>query len=386
RAAAGTDRMALERAARNFQKRFTRTDAGSPFWIKNAADETVLPSETRRTLGRLAAELNALKTAPASPMDYANGAQEGGVPGSPHAGVHDVRIHQRGRYDRLGDLVPRHFPEILAGKDQKPIASGSGRLELAEWLTRPDNPLTARVMVNRIWQHHFGEGIVATPSNFGKLGARPSNPELLDYLADQFVRSGWSIKAMHRLIMLSATYQQSCENEKSNADPDNHLCYHMNRRRLESEAVRDSLLAVAGRLDRTAGGPPLRDFNVPRRTVYLMTIRSDRSGYGPLFDAADPTAPVDKRTVSTVAPQALFLMNDPFIWQQTKTLAKCITDGDKDDRARIQRAYLLLYGRPPIREETAIGLDFLKRGAGTQKAWEEYCQVLLCANEFIYVD
>ncbi len=386
KAAAGTDSAAVEAAAREFQKAFTRADAGSPFWIKNAEDEKALPAETREALARLTGELEALKKAATGPVEYANGAQEGGVPGSPHAGVHDVRIHQRGRYDRLGDLVPRRFPEILAGKDQKPIPSGSGRLELAEWLTRPDNPLTARVMVNRIWQHHFGEGIVATPSNFGKLGARPSNPALLDYLADQFVKSGWSVKAMHRLILLSATYQQSCDNERSNEDPENHLLYRMNRRRLEAEAVRDSLLAVAGRLDRTAGGPAVRDFNVPRRTLYLMTVRSDRSGFGPLFDQADSTAPVDRRTVSTVAPQALFLMNDPFILEQTKALAKRITDGDKDESARIRRAYTFLYGRPPIDEEMTIGLDFLKRGGGTTKAWEEFCQVLLCANEFIYVD
>ena len=145
---------------------------------------------------------------------------------------------------------------------------------------------------------------------------------------------------MHRLMMLSATYQQSCENERSNEDPENHLLSHMNRRRLEAEAVRDSLLAAAGRLDRTPGGPALRDFNVPRRTVYLMTIRSDRSGFGPLFDAADSTALVDRRTVSTVAPQALFLMNNPFILAQTKALAKRVTDGDKDDRARIQTGIL----------------------------------------------
>ena len=191
---------------------------------------------------------------------------------------------------------------------------------------------------------------------------------------------------MHRLIVLSATYQQSCENEKSNADPENHLLNRMNRRRLEAEAVRDSLLAVAGRLDRTPGGPALRDFNAPRRTVYLMTIRSDRSGFAPLFDTADSTAPVDRRTVSTVAPQALFLMNNPFILEQTKALAKRIADGAKDDRARIRRAYSLLYGRPPIDAEVQIGLDFLARGGGTAKAWAEYCQVLLCANEFIYVD
>jgi hypothetical protein len=160
----------------------------------------------------------------------------------------------------------------------------------------------------------------------------------------------------------------------------------MNRRRLEAEGVRDSLLAVAGRLDRTMDGPSIRDFNTPRRTVYLTTIRSDRSGFRPLFDAADSTAPVDKRTVSTVAPQALFLMNNPFILEQTKALAKRIMDGDKDNRARIQRAYTLLYGRPPMDDEVKIGLDFVNRGSGMEKAWQEYCQVLLCANEFIYVD
>ncbi len=134
------------------------------------------------------AELAAIrKQKPAPPIPYANGAQEGGVPGSPHAGIHDVRIHNRGRYDRLGELVPRRFPEILAGREQKPIARGSGRLDLARWLTRPDHPLTARVMVNRIWHQHFGEGIVSTPSNFGKLGRPPSHPELLDWLAREFV-------------------------------------------------------------------------------------------------------------------------------------------------------------------------------------------------------
>ena len=186
--------------------------------------------------------------------------------------------------------------------------------------------------------------------------------------------------------MLSATYQQSCENERSNADPENRLLYRMNRRRLEAEGVRDSLLAVAGRLDRTMGGPSVRDFNVPRRTVYLMTIRSDRSGFRPLFDAADSTAPVDKRTVSTVAPQALFLMNNPFILEQTKALAKRITDGDKDDQAANSAGVHAAVRPAAVDEEVKIGLDFLKRGGGTEKAWEEYCQVLLCANEFIYVD
>src|SRR5262249_33939626 len=150
-------------------------------------------------------------------------------------GVHDVPIHIRGRYDRLGDVVPRRFPRVLAGDDQKPITDGSGRLQLARWIASPDNPLTARVMVNRIWQHHFGDGIVTTANNCGKLGTPPTPPELLDRLAVEFVRSGWSVKAMHRMIMLSATYRQSSEpgDRASTADPDNLLLGHMNRRKLE---------------------------------------------------------------------------------------------------------------------------------------------------------
>jgi hypothetical protein len=338
-------------------------------------------------LARMQAEAEKFRKAVAS-TEYANGAQEGGVPGSPHAGVHDVRIHVRGRYDRLGESAPRRFPEILAGTDQKPIASGSGRLQLAQWLTRPDHPLTARVMVNRLWQHHFGEGLVSTPSNFGKLGRPPSHPELLDYLAAEFVRSGWSIKHMHRLLMLSAAYQQSSEADPAarQADPDNRLFGRMARRRLEAESVRDSLLAVAGRLDGKLGGPAARDFATPRRTLYLFTVRSDRSGFGPLFDSADSTAPVEKRTVSTVAPQALFLLNHPFVLDQTKALAKRVLSEGKDDKARIERIYVLLYGRPPVEEERTIGVELLKRAGSGERAWEEYCQVLLCANEFLYID
>jgi hypothetical protein len=243
-------------------------------------------------------------------------------------------------------------------------------------------------MVNRIWQHHFGRGIVETPSNFGKLGSRPTHPELLDWLAREFVRSGWSVKAMHRLIMLSATYRQASEPapEALRADPDNRFWGRVNRRRLEAEAVRDNILAVAGRLERTAGGPAVRNFAAPRRTLYLMTVRSDRSGFGPLFDSADSTAPVDRRTVSTVAPQALFLLNSPFMLEQTRALGRRIRAEAKDDGARIARAYALLYGRPPLAEEVALGQGFLKRAGGTERAWEEYCQVLLCANEFLYVD
>jgi hypothetical protein len=322
------------------------------------------------------------------PEEYCNGAQEGGIPGSPHAGIHDVCVHMRGRYDRLGALVPRRFPEVLAGSHPPPITHGSGRLELAGWLTQPDHPLTARVMVNRIWQHHFGQGMVATPSNFGKLGRPPSHPALLDFLAREFIRSGWSIKQMHRLIMLSAAYQQASTGDPVTVkkDPANVLVGRMSQRRLEAEAIRDSILSVAGRLDRTAGGAAVRDFNVPRRTLYLMTVRSDRSGYAPLFDTADPTAPVDQRTVSTVAPQALFLLNHPFILEQTQALARRLRASAADDRARIERAYELLYNRPPTPQESCIGLEFLRRATSGERGWEEYAQVLLCANEFLYID
>jgi hypothetical protein len=336
----------------------------------------------------LAAALQTLKDNAPAPLPTAHGILEGGVPTSMYANIGDARIHIRGSYTRLGDVVPRRFPNILAGEKQPAITQGSGRLELAQWIASPQNPLTARVMVNRLWQHHFGEGIVRTSSNFGKLGERPTHPELLDYLADQFVKSGWSVKAMHRAMMLSATYQQSAvaEPRTLEADRDNRGFGRMNRRRLESEALRDSLLAVAGKLDGTMGGPAMRDFNSPRRTLYQLTVRSDRSGFGPLFDVADPTASVERRTVSTVAPQALFLLNHPFALEQAKAVAKRLGTPERgQEKARIEQAYGLLYGRLPEAAETQIGVAFLSKGA-LEQAWQDYCHVLLCANEFMYVD
>jgi hypothetical protein len=387
-AAGKLPRPPLDEAARAFAKTFARADARSPFWPPAGQEERELPPAARAALAKLAADLAALRKSPPPPPAYTHGAQEGGIPGTMYAGFHDARVHARGSYLRLGKVVPRRFPHILAGEKQPPITKGSGRLELARWLASPEHPLTARVMVNRIWQHHFGEGLVRTPSNFGKLGERPTHPELLDWLARKFVESGWSVKKMHKLIMLSAAYQQASEPsaEALKIDPDNRLWGRMSRRRLEAEAVRDSLLAVAGRLDRTAGGPAVRDFNSPRRSLYQMTVRSDRSGFGPLFDTPDSTQPVEKRTASTVAPQALFLMNHPFVLQQTQALAKRSVRSAKDDRARVRFAYELLYGRRPLAEEERIGLEFLGGVGAAERGWEEYCQVLLCANEFIYMD
>jgi hypothetical protein len=361
---------------------------GNLKFLRDRADEQKLSADARASLSKLTQEVEQFKKQMPPPLPIANGAQEGGVPGSPHAGTHDVRIHIRGRYDRLGELVSRRFPVILAGDKQTPITAGSGRLELARWLTAPEHPLTARVMVNRIWQGHFGSGIVRTPGNFGKLGERPTHPELLDYLARRFIAHGWSMKRLHRDIMLSRVYQQAStpEPETLKADPDNLLFGRMNRRRLEAEAVRDNLLAVAGRLDHQPGGKAVRDFNSPRRTLYQMTVRSDRSGFGPLFDVADPTAIVDRRTVSTVAPQALFLLNHPFVLEQARTVAGRIRAEKSDDTQRLETLYMRLYGRPPSADEARIGKEFLSRSGPAEKAWEEYCQILLCANEFIYVD
>ncbi len=383
-ALAGT-REAAEMAANAFQKSFILTDKSSPFWINNREDETALAPATRESLEKQRIALDSLRKDAPPPLQFANGAQEGGVPQTPYAGFHDVRVHKRGSYARLGDVVPRAFPVVLAGEKQAPITQGSGRLELARWLANDKNPLTARVMVNRIWQGHFGAGIVRTPSNFGFLGERPTHPRLLDYLASEFAQGGWSLKKLHRAIMLSATYQQSSQisRKMKQADADNHLFGRMNRRRLQSEAIRDSLLSVAGRLKPERSGISIRDFKTPRRTLYITTIRSDRAGYGPLFDAADSTASVDRRTVSTVAPQALFLMNDPFILEQSQALAKRLA-AVADEKSRINEAYQLLFGRAPSEGEIAIGLKFL--AARESNVWEQYCQILLYSNEFVYVD
>jgi mono/diheme cytochrome c family protein len=426
------ERGRAERAALDFAGSVKLADDVSPFLVRRREDEAALPVSRRQELANLDGILTTLQKTPPPPVQYANAAQEGGVPESSQAGFHDVHVHIRGSYLRLGDLVPRHFPVVLAGQQQPPITQGSGRLELARWLASPTHPLTARVMVNRIWQHHFGEGIVRTPSNFGYLGERPTNPELLDWLADRFVASGWSMKQMHRLILLSATYQQSAQASAKtlSVDPANRLNSRISRQRLEAEAIRDSLLAVAGKLDTTMGGAAVRDFNTPRRSLYIMTIRSDRTGFGSLFDSADSTSSIDHRTSSTVAPQALYLMNDVFVLTQARALAaRILKDAPQNDTARIQRLYPIVYGRPVTPAEIQVGLKLLAhmRGASTQTtqqgsgaaqrvagdngaganltltstregsskgkagdgeltAWTAYCQVLICANEFMFVD
>jgi cytochrome c553 len=322
----------------------------------------------------------------------------------------NLRVHIRGNAETLGDEAPRHFLSILGGEGT-PFTKGSGRLELAMDIANPKNPLTARVMVNRVWQHHFGKGLVRTPSNFGALGERPTHPELLDYLAQRFIQSGWSIKALHRQIMLSATYQQSSRFDAHNhdLDPNNRLLWRMNRRRLEVEAWRDAMLAVAKNLDSSVGGPSI-ELTTPdnrRRTLYAFVSRHELNSLLRLFDFPDPNITNDERTVTTVPLQQLFVLNSEFMVRNAKALAARLAahvpptsaaeegervDGtrpEEEDATRIRQAFLLLYGRPATDRELQLGLAFLAADPADGHAltrWEQYAQVLLSASEFLYVD
>jgi hypothetical protein len=326
---------------------------------------------------------------PAPPLAMA--AREGGTPGGLFPNIQDVPIHIRGSYARLGPLVPRRLPRFLAGDHQQPIEQGaSGRMELARWIASAENPLTARVIVNRIWQHHFGAGLVRTPSNFGKLGEPPTHAALLDWLAAELVADGWSLKQLHRQIVLSAAYQQSSIGARDalRTDPDNRRLARFAPRRLEAEAIRDTLLLVAGQLDTQRGGPAADDVMTRRRSLYVQTARWDRSNIATLFDAANPDASVEQRAVTTVSPQALFLLNHPFSSDMARHFAARLRAQSESDAGRIELAYRLLYGRPPLAKELEIGQAFLARAAnlGADAAWVDYAHLLLCTNEMIYVD
>jgi len=370
--------------------------------------EPLYPSETLAELKRLREELARLeKSAPELPT--ALGVTEGAV--------HDVPIHIRGNPLKLGAIVPRHVPEILAGPEP-PVFDPrqSGRLQLAQWLVRRDHPLTARVMINRLWRWHFGQGIVRTPDNFGRLGERPDNQPLLDWLARRFVEGDWSIKAMHRLLMLSSTYQMSAaaDARTMELDPENRLHSRANVRRLEAEAIRDSLLTVSGLLDRTRGGSLLHvknraylfdhtskdgtRYDSLRRSLYLPVIRNNVYDMFQLFDFPDPAVPNGDRAITTVAPQALFLMNSDWVAQLCERLAeRLLQEQALDDAGRVRLLYRKAYGREATTEETARDLALVREVAAAlspaepdatrcrQRAWASLCQVVMSANEFIYV-
>ncbi|MFY7951335.1 MAG: DUF1553 domain-containing protein, partial [Armatimonadaceae bacterium] len=335
--------------------------------------------------------------------------------------VEDLRIHLRGDTQTLGDVAPRGFPAALCnGKFQPlPTPNSSGRLDLARWLTRPENPLTARVAVNRIWMHLIGQPLVATVDNWGLRGEKPSHPELLDWLATTFANDdNWSRKRMIRRIMLSETYRQSALRRDPVAeakDPENRLVWKANRRRLEAEPLRDSLHFVAGTLDTTVGGNLLptpngdyvtndqsgnaAQYDLPRRAIYLPVIRNAVYDWFQAFDFGDPSMVNARRSSTTVAPQALYLINSPMVREQARAFARRVLRDlpEAGDQERVDQAYRLALQRKPFPAESARAMRFLARiesasGPGTSNAarrdetWAALCQVLLASNEFVYVD
>ena len=278
---------------------------------------------------------------------------------------HDHPILQRGNPGRPGKAAPRRGPLAVSSGERKPYTDGSGRLELARDIARADNPLTARVMVNRIWMHHFGVGLVGTPSDFGTRSDPPSHPELLDDLASRFVAEGWSVKAMHRLIMLSNTYKQRSDDRPDcrAVDPTNRLVWKKARRRLEFEALRDSILAASGQLDPAIGGRPTDQMQAPfstRRTIYGLIDRQNLEGVYRAFDFPTPDATSPRRFSTVVPQQALFLMNSPFVAEQARHLAARTKGAEASNpEDAIRRLYGAALGRAPEPSEIALGVRFL---------------------------
>jgi hypothetical protein len=317
----------------------------------------------------------------------------------------NVKVHLRGDYLTLGAEVARGVPSAWThGKKIARPEKQSGRLELARWITSTENPLTSRVIVNRLWRWHFGRGIVPTPDNFGGLGEPPTHPELLDHLARKFVESGWSVKAMHRLMMNSATYRQSAQADLAllEYDPENKLFARWQRRRVEAEVIRDSILLKSKRLDATMGGSMLvvqpskyvdrgrlqSHSLVPRRTVYLPVYRS--SGYDgqKAFDTADPAVSDGNRRSSTVAGQALYLMNSELMHESSRALAEVVISTLGSESARDRTAWLIehLLGREATEKEVLQGEKFVSDYGDPKDAWAAFARVLFSSNEFLYVE
>lgn len=310
-------------------------------------------------------------------------------------------VHLRGNPRRRGEKTPRQFFRILAGEDRKPFQKGSGRLELSQAIASRDNPLTARVFVNRVWMHHFGQGIVRTPSNFGVRSDPPTHPELLDYLAYRFMEEGWSIKSLHKMIMLSATYQQSSqENKQANLiDADNRLLWKRSPQRLDFEAMRDSLLFVSGQLSEEQGGKSYLIDQIPthpQRTVYGFVDRNNLPNIFRTFDFANVESSTAQRPFTTVPQQALFAMNSPLVIEQSGLLVKDLglekMTAEKGVDTAIETLYQRVLSRKPSAVELDLGKSFLKhhrdqiKTPARMSGWEKYAQVLCTSNEFMFVD
>ncbi len=313
----------------------------------------------------------------------------------------DLKIHIRGSIDHLGAIVPRGALQVANyGPAPKMPTNASGRLELADWIVDPANPLTARVMANRVWHWLFGAGLVRTVDNFGTTGKSPSHPELLDHLAVQFVQQGWSVKKLIRAIALSKAYRLSSVRGEQREDPENRLLAHVNRRRLDAEAIRDTMLSVSGALDLEMGGATFAStlktdvdfqFQEPRRSVYVPVFRSSLPELFEVFDFANSSLVTGRRDISTVAPQALFMMNHPFVRAQAKlTAERLLGDSQPKEAQRIDHAYLRILGRHPTAAEVALSQEFLKAVIDTTEngrveAWTQMVQSLFSTIDFRYI-
>jgi hypothetical protein len=395
-------------------------DAG--LWRDPPAGSPFLSADERAPLAAAEAARRELDATRPPPLPYAIAVRD-----HPEADAVDRQVHVRGDHTRPeGEAVPRGVPAVFRRDGFPSMASvpagTSGRLELARWIADPANPLFARVAVNRLWQGHFGRALAVNANNFGLNGAAPTHPELLDWLAGEFARRGFRLKAMHRLVMTSDAWRRSSGDlpDRVAVDPDNRLWWRQERRRVEAEAVRDLLLQVGGTLDLAMGGSllPVGNFDyvtndqssnraaydAPRRSVYLPVIRNAMFEGFSTFDFVDSGAPIECRARTTVAPQALYMLNAPLVRETASRLARATlataTADAGGEEVRIDGLYARLFGRPPVRDERDAGLAFLRRvrepsaadlGAGLapcdrEEAWARYAQVLLATSEFITME
>jgi Protein of unknown function (DUF1549)/Protein of unknown function (DUF1553)/Planctomycete cytochrome C len=374
-----------------------------PLTIPAKEREKYCSDEVKQQVKELRAKADELKKAGPPEPDMADAVSE------------DKPVQQkvllRGDYNSPGDDAPRAVPAILTKAEPPPAAfNGSGRLETANWISSPQNPMTARVMVNRLWMWHFGEGIVATPDNFGRMGSRPTHPELLDYLASRFVEGGWSIKKMQRMMMLSSAYQMATDTDDKTmaADPENTLLSRFNRQRLDVEEIRDGMLAIDGTLDSTMGGTLQTGFGtdsensagrlslnpetVKRRTVYLPLRRSNLPTLLNLYDFGDATTVNGKRSLTNVAPQALFMMNSEFVTERAKNVTKALLENTGlSDRDRMEEMFVKALDRKPAPDEVDAAFTYMNRfkekfHADDAAAWQSFFHILLTSNEFIYLE
>ncbi len=369
--------------------------------------ETLYPEETKAELAKLREALAVVEKNPPD-LPAAMGVAEDTIV--------DLAIHIRGNPLKLGDVIPRHTPPVVRGPQASQFSSSeSGRRQLADWLIDPQHPLTSRVIVNRVWRWHFGTGLVRTTDNFGLLGEAPSHPELLDWLARRFVADGWSFKSLHRVILNSRAYQLSSLADPALivGDPENRLFGRANVRRLEAEEVRDALLQISGKLDPAVGGSLLKvknrgylfdhtsidlsDYTSQRRSLYLPVIRNNLFDLFQLLDFPDPAVPSGDRAMTTVAPQALLMLNSDFVMQSADELAKRLLSDAANDNDRLSLLSQVVFGRDATAQERDGNLAFVARveqslaakvpdaGERRRQAWSVMCHVAIASNEFVYI-